>query len=118
MSVVYAGDTCYAVWGDVRSGTLKIYLNKWNALTQQNSISVISEEYGLLTYPNPTSNLLFFKHHFSNPIELRIINAQGAEVFHELNFTGNFIDVSRYAGTFLIEVYDQGKTIRGHFTRN
>jgi hypothetical protein len=51
-------------------------------------------------------------------MELRIINAQGAEVFHELNFTGNFIDVSRYAGTFFIEVYDQGKTIRGHFTRN
>jgi hypothetical protein len=118
MSVVYAGDTCYAVWGDVRSGTLKIYLNKWNAQTQQNSISVISEEYGLLTYPNPTSNLLFFKDNFSAPIELRIINAQGAEVFHEMNFTGNFIDVSGYSGTFFIEVYDQGKTIRGHFIRN
>ncbi len=118
MSVVYAGDTCYAVWGDVRSGTLKIYLNKWNALTQQNSISVISEEYGLLTYPNPTSDILYFKHEFSAPIELRIINAQGAEVYHELNFTENFIDVSTYSGTFFIEVYDQGKTIRGHFTRN
>ncbi len=118
MSVVYAGDTCYAVWGDVRSGSLKIYLNKWNAQTQQNSISVISEEYGLLTYPNPTSNLLFFKDNFSAPIELRIINAQGAEVFHEMNFTGNFIDVSGYSGTFFIEVYDQGKTIRGHFIRN
>jgi hypothetical protein len=118
MSVVYAGDTCYAVWGDVRSGTLKIYLNKWNALTQQNSISVISEEYGLLTYPNPTSNLLFFKHTFSAPIELRIMNAQGVEVFKEVNFTGNFIDVAGYSGTFFIEVYDQGKTIRGHFIRN
>ena len=118
MSVVYAGDTCYAVWGDVRSGTLKIYLNKWNATTQQNSISVISEEYGLLTYPNPTANLLFFKDYFSVPIELRIINTQGAEVFHDGNFTGNFIDVSAYAGTFFIEVYDQGKTIRGSFTRN
>ena len=118
MSVVYAGDTCYAVWGDVRSGTLKIYLNKWNALTQQNSISVISEEYGLLTYPNPTSDFLFFKHEFSAPIELRIINAQGAEVFHDMNFTGNSIDVSAYSGNFFIEVYDQGKTIRGHFTRN
>lgn len=118
MSVVYAGDTCYAVWGDVRSGTLKIYLNKWNALTQQNSISVISEEYGLLTYPNPASDFLYFKHEFSAPIELRIINAQGAEVFHDMNFTGNSIDVSAYFGTFFIEVYDQGKTIRGHFTRN
>jgi hypothetical protein len=118
MSVVYAGDTCYAVWGDVRSGTLKIYLNKWNALTQQNSISVISEEYGLLTYPNPTSDFLYFKHEFSAPIELRIINAQGAEVFHDMNFTGNSIDVSAYSGNFFIEVYDQGKTIRGHFTRN
>lgn len=118
MSVVYAGDTCYAVWGDVRSGTLKIYLNKWNALTQQNSISVISEEYGLLTYPNPTSDFLYFKHEFSDPIELRIINAQGSEVFHSVNFTENSIDVSTYSGTFFIEVYDQGKTIRGHFTRN
>jgi len=118
MSVVYAGDTCYAVWGDVRSGTLKIYLNKWNAVTQQNSISVISEEYGLLTYPNPTSDFLFFKHDFSAPIELRIINAQGAEVFNDMNFTGNSIDVSAYSGSFFIEVNDQGKTIRGHFTRN
>jgi hypothetical protein len=118
MSVVYAGDTCYAVWGDVRSGILKIYLNKWNALTQQNSISVISEEYGLLTYPNPTSNLLFFKHNFSAPVELRIINSQGAEVFHEVNFTGNVIDVSAYTGTFFIEVNEQGKTMRGNFTRN
>ncbi|MFM7595782.1 MAG: T9SS type A sorting domain-containing protein [Flavobacteriales bacterium] len=118
MSVVYAGDTCYAVWGDVRSGTLKIYLNKWNALTHQNSISIISEEYGLLTYPNPTSNFLFFKHNFSHPIELRIVNSQGAEVYHTMKFTGNFIDVSSFSGAFFIEVNDQGKTIRGHFIRD
>jgi hypothetical protein len=35
-----------------------------------------------------------------------------------MNFNGNVIDVSGYSGTFFIEVYDQGKTIRGHFTRN
>jgi hypothetical protein len=110
--------TCYAVWGDVRSGTLKIYLNKWNAETQQNSISVISEEYGLLTYPNPSSERLFFKHPFTNPVELRILNSQGAEVFHEVNFTGNVLDVSAYTGTFFIEVNDHGKTMRGNFTRN
>lgn len=117
MSVVYAGDTCYAVWGDVRSGTLKIYLNKWNALNQQNSISVISEEYGLVTYPNPTSDLLYFTHNFSAPIELRIMDAHGAEVLHVKNFTEKFIDVSAYSGSFFIEVNDHGKTIRGHFTR-
>jgi hypothetical protein len=118
MSVVYSGDTCYAVWGDVRSGALKIYLNKWNALTEQASVSIISEEYGLLTYPNPSADLLFFQREFTTPIELRIVNAQGAEVFHAVKFTGKSLDVSTYSGTYFIEVHDHGKSLRGSFTRH
>lgn len=58
MSVCFQGDTAYAVWGDVRSGNLKIYLNKWNVLTQAGTSHVITDEEQLYLYPNPVENKL------------------------------------------------------------
>jgi len=44
----------YTIWGDVRSGSLKIYLNVYDQNDSTNSISVISDERQV--FPNPSSS--------------------------------------------------------------
>ena len=118
MSVAYIGDTCYAIWGDVRSGTLKIYLNKWHDGTQQNSLNLIAEEHALLAYPNPAANELFLTPAFLNPCRIRIVNELGQEVLNEQHQSIDRIDVSMYIGTFQVEIYTEGKSYRCAFSRH
>lgn len=117
MGVVYSGDTCYAIWGDVRSGTVKIYLNKWHDGNQINQLSVIAEEYPLHTFPNPATHQLMFKRPFDRAIAIRISDELGKIVFSSDNYSLPYIDVSNFLGTFQIEVNDHGKTYRGEFLR-
>jgi hypothetical protein len=44
----------YTIWGDVRSGPLKIYLNVYDQNDSTNSISIISDERQI--FPNPSSS--------------------------------------------------------------
>lgn len=53
MNVAVQNDTAYAIWGDVRSGTLKIYVNKWNINNQSSNLYEIYSENEQLLYPNP-----------------------------------------------------------------
>ena len=55
MNVALQNDTAYAIWGDVRSGTLKIYLNKWNINNQSSSLYEVYKQNEQLLYPNPAS---------------------------------------------------------------
>jgi len=55
MNVALQNDTAYAIWGDVRSGSLKIYLNKWNINNQSSNLYEIYSQNEQLLYPNPAS---------------------------------------------------------------
>jgi hypothetical protein len=62
MSVRLLNDTLYAVWGDVRTGILSVYLNKMSLHSGTQSISTIySDLKGVLIYPNPTDHEIHFK---------------------------------------------------------
>lgn len=57
MNVRFVGDTLYAVWGDVRTGTVTIYLNKTSVATGFSSTQTIHTDDNLITiYPNPASD--------------------------------------------------------------
>ena len=55
MHTCLMNDTAYTVWGDVRTGTLKIYLNKWNIFSQVGSISEIPAAESIPIIPNPSN---------------------------------------------------------------
>lgn len=56
MSVRFVGDTLYSIWGDVRSGTLNIYINRYNVITGTNSTTEIWSEKPIIgIYPNPAT---------------------------------------------------------------
>lgn len=99
MSVVFHGDSCYAVWGDVRTGTLKIYLHKWNVHTQSGSVHEIPSASNVHLYPNPVNDALQLN--LINPESLRV------EVFNEL---GQLLFVGSPAenGTFSVAQLPKG----------
>ena len=80
MSVVFHGDTCYAVWGDVRSGSLKIYLNKWNVHTQSGSLTLVASDEAVSLYPNPVTDALYLHECTNGTVSVVILNAQGQQV--------------------------------------
>lgn len=54
MNVKFLGDTVYSIWGDVRTGTVNIFLNKYSVSTGTSSIQTIHNEGKMMTiYPNP-----------------------------------------------------------------
>lgn len=57
-NVQFVGDTMYTVWGDVRTGTVNIFLNKTNVITGTSSLSEISSESPITIYPNPARESL------------------------------------------------------------
>lgn len=81
MSVVFYGDTCYAVWGDVRSGTLKIYLNKWNVHTQSGSIHEVPSASNVLLYPNPVYDVVQLPHENTETTKVEVFNELGQLLF-------------------------------------
>lgn len=115
MSVVYVGDSCYAVWGDVRSGTLKIYLNKWHVGNPQNNLFLIGEEFSFNVYPNPSSDKLTINLPFEGPFSINIFDEMGKLVFDEPSFIGNTIDIAKFKGTYSLEIFYQGKTYSTKF---
>lgn len=117
MSVVYVGDSCYAVWGDVRSGTLKIFLNKWHVGNPQNNLSLIGEEYGLVVFPNPAEQAITLPAHLTCPFAINLYDASGKSVFYNPNGCEKTIDVSQWQGQFTLEILHQGKTYRTKFIR-
>ena len=118
MSVVYRGDSCYAVWGDVRTGTLKIYLNKWHVGNPQNHVHLIAEEYGLKLFPNPSHDYLTIDSELEGEFDYRIINEAGKVVQQMANCQNKFIDVRALKGQFIIELFQNGKTYRSRFIRS
>lgn len=54
MNVQFVGDTLYTIWGDVRTGTVNIFLNKMSVSSGTSSIQTIHQDVAPITiYPNP-----------------------------------------------------------------
>ena len=59
MNVQFLGDTLYTIWGDVRTGTVNIFLNKRNVIDGTSSLhDIYQESTQLLIYPNPSSDYI------------------------------------------------------------
>jgi hypothetical protein len=81
MCLRFLHDTIYAVWGDVRTGNLSIYLNKSSIVTGTNSIQLISREAinPIHIYPNPVSETLFIQTDLT-PVSYHIFDVLGNEI--------------------------------------
>lgn len=56
MNVRFVGDTLYAIWGDVRTGTMNIFLNKTSVSSGTSSVQTIHSDDPLMTiFPNPAN---------------------------------------------------------------
>ena len=104
MHVVFEKDTVYAVWGDVRSGTLKIYLNKWHPQTNISTIHEIKTSTELQLFPNPVSDLLFVNAEKSyNKYE--IVNSEGKVLIESNELPENGINIQKLKpGQYLLRV--------------
>lgn len=78
------GDTLYAVWGDVRSSKLNIYLNKVNILDQTNSISLVNETNIIDVFPNPALQ------------EVYLPNTQNGSVYQIIDTHGKVVKTGNY----------------------
>ena len=55
LNIQFENNQLYTIWGDVRSGSLKIYLNHYNQNDSSNTVHEIAQETRL--YPNPSSGI-------------------------------------------------------------
>ncbi len=116
MSVVFRGDTAYAVWGDVRSGALKIYLNKWHVQMQTGDVTVIYQDEQTFIHPNPTRDYIQLPPQITVPAEVCIFSMDGALVKKETLTTAHKIEINTLkTGTYLIEFSHDTKLIRKKF---
>lgn len=81
MNVQFVGDTLYAIWGDVRTGTVNIFLNKTHVGNGTVSIhSVYSETPAVQFFPNPAKDQITISN-FNDFEEMDIIDGNGKHVF-------------------------------------
>lgn len=94
MGVRFSGDTLYTIWGDVRTGTLNIYLNRKNVREGTSSTVTVSQEKPIIqVLPNPVQNT-FSIQSFDKAINYFILNNLGQKVMSIDNET---VDISNLA---------------------
>lgn len=76
MCTELVGDTLYAVWGDVRTSKLNIFMSKTNINDAYSSISEVYEKKFIDAYPNPTSDKIYLKE-VTQGTEYYILDAKG-----------------------------------------
>lgn len=77
LNVRFVGDTVYSIWGDVRTGTVNIFLNKMSASTGISSTQTIHSDDALMTiFPNP-SNEFFTIDQFEEYGDCQLIDVSG-----------------------------------------
>jgi len=80
MNVALLNDTAYAIWGDVRSGTLKIYINKWNIFSQSSNVYEVYSENEQFVFPNPSNTKIVLpESSFNSEYYLYTINGKMIE---------------------------------------
>lgn len=115
MNVNFIGDTLYTVWGDVRTGTLNIFLNKANVLDGTSSIQTISQENGIINlYPNPSSDFINIEN-FSEVSEIKLINEKGQTVIDVNKKKTDISSLSR--GNYLLVYKYKNKVVSSKFQK-
>lgn len=96
MNVNFLNDTIYAVWGDVRTGVLSIYLNKYAVSSGTNSINLINQELieDPLVFPNPAHDQIQLKDYFKTD-HFSIINSAGKIVSDGRKFPLNGLSIEK-----------------------
>ena len=113
MNVNFLNDTIYAVWGDVRTGVLSIYLNKIGVISGTNSIQIISRESlsSFNVYPNPSSDKLYMKEKMIVD-SYKVFNENGQEIMNGVQFPEAGLSVSELtSGTYQLFLYS-GKEVK------
>jgi hypothetical protein len=116
MSVRLLNDTLYAVWGDVRTGILSVYLNKMSLQSGTQSVSTIySDLKGAVVYPNPSGEEI----HLKNDVlaeEFTVTSADGKVVMKGSN--ASLIDIrSLSRGIYDLDLKVNGVVYRTSFLR-
>jgi hypothetical protein len=108
MNVRFVGDTIYAVWGDVRSGSLNIYLNKTSVLTGISSIQTIHSDDNLLSiYPNPATDFFTIKD-FAQLENCTLLDTEGRFV-QAIDSESTSVE-NLQSGTYVVRFRSSGKT--------
>lgn len=96
MNVNFLNDTIYAVWGDVRTGILSIYLNKYGVVEGTNSISIINQEVveNHLIYPNPSEDYIYLKNYYKTD-RYTVFNSLGKAVLSGRKFPVNGLSIEK-----------------------
>ncbi len=77
LNVKFIGDTLYTIWGDVRTGTVNIFLNKMSVSSGISSVETIHTEDNIMTiYPNP-ADASFTIENFERYANCTLIDASG-----------------------------------------
>jgi len=117
MHTCLVNDTAYAIWGDVRSGTLKIYLNKWNIFTQTGDLLEIPTSENISVFPNPASSFLQISLELIGA-NYAIINSDG-KVFCSEQILQEKIDVSKLPkGSYLLRIDSKNHNYTSKFIKN
>lgn len=100
LSVRFVGDTLYTIWGDVRTGTVNIYINRMDVTLGTSSTTEIWSESALISiYPNPVHDVLTITN-FDAGKNFRIIDANGKSIG---DVTAESTDVSHLKkGTYFL----------------
>jgi hypothetical protein len=102
MSSVFIGDTAYAVWGDIRTGSVRIYLNKWNVNTHVGTSQLLTNNTPILLSPNPIHTTLQIPKEIVGS-EIQILNLKGEMVWMASDKNQIEINVSALPmGTYLL----------------
>ncbi len=115
MNLQFRGDTIYTVWGDVRTGTLNIFINKTNVNTGISNLYEIHKEKSFVNiYPNPSINEITIGN-FDKIKNAEIYNLKGEFV---QKIESNKIDTHQLAkGEYLIIYSYQGKRFSTKFIK-
>lgn len=115
LSTRFVGRYVYTVWGDVRTGTLNIYLNTYDVEKGTAAITQIHNEAGILRVaPNPVNETLRLLH-FDQVSEVELFQANGTFVRRIQQAEEVVADL--LSGTYLLRYTVNGKSFVCNFVK-
>lgn len=117
MHTCLMNDTAYTVWGDVRTGTLKIYLNKWNIFSQVGSLSEIPTAETIPIIPNPSNISIQVPANFIG--ETYTIFSLNGSCIVKKELENEFIDISCLTkGSYILQINKEKHCFNSKFIKD
>jgi hypothetical protein len=117
MHTCLMNDTAYTVWGDVRTGTLKIYLNKWNIFSQLGSLSEIPTAETIPIIPNPSNISIQVPANFIG--ETYTIFSLNGSCIVKKELENEFIDISCLTkGSYILQINKEKHCFNSKFIKD